>query len=179
MKAINILAISGSLRSNSSNNTIINIIAGMAPEGVQITTYKSLADLPHFNPELDNDDPPASVNGFRSLLKGADGVLICAPEYAFGVPGSLKNALDWTVSSGEFVDKPTALITASSSGNYAHASLLLTLGAITAKVDEEATLLIQFIRSKVNSDGEVTDTVVLDSMQRVLQALLKNIEPSI
>ena len=54
MKNINIIAISGSLRPNSSNSTIINIIAGMAPSEVNIVTYGGLADLPHFNPELDS-----------------------------------------------------------------------------------------------------------------------------
>ena len=175
MKPINILAISGSLRPNSSNNAIINIIAGMAPESVTITTYHGLASLPHFNPDLDNDTPPASVAELRGLLKHADGVLISTPEYAFGVPGSLKNALDWTVSSGEFVDKPVALVTASSRGQDAHASLLLTLVAISAKVDEGATLLIPFIRSKVNNEGQITDAEVLSSLQKVFAALLKAI----
>jgi len=175
MKSINILAISGSLRPNSSNNAIINIMAGMAPKDVIINIYDDLASLPHFNPDLDNDTPPASVAELRGLLKNADGILISTPEYAFGVPGSLKNALDWTVSSGEFVDKPVALVTASSRGQDAHASLLLTLGAISANVDEGATLLIPFIRSKINSEGQVTDAEVLSSLQKVLTALLKAI----
>jgi NAD(P)H-dependent FMN reductase len=175
MKPINILAITGSLRPNSSNNAIIHIIAGMAPENVSIALYEGMATLPHFNPDLDNDTPPAAVTDFREKLKNADGILICTPEYAFGVPGSLKNALDWTVSSAEFVDKPVALITASSQGTYAHASLLLTLGAITAKIDEDAALLIPFIRSKVSSTGEITDEGVLASLLKVLDALLKTI----
>lgn len=144
----------------------------MAPAHVTIHTYSGLADLPHFNPDLDNDTP-AVVTDWRDQLKNADAVLICTPEYAFGVPGSLKNALDWTVSSGEFVDKPTALITASSVGTNAHASLLLTLGAISAKVTDEATLLIPFVRTKVNTDGSITDPEVLTSLQKVLDALLK------
>jgi chromate reductase len=175
MKPINILAISGSLRPHSSNSTIINVMAGVAPQDVMIITYHDMATLPHFSPDIDNDTPPASVTKFRHLLKQADGVLISTPEYAFGVPGSLKNALDWTVSSGEFVDKPVALVTASSQGKYAHASLLLTLGAISAKVDEDAALLISFIRSKINSEGQITDASVLASLHKVLDALLKTI----
>jgi chromate reductase len=175
MQPIHILAISGSLRPNSSNNAIINTLAAMAPQHVTVTTYNGLATLPHFNPELDTDTAPQAVAQFRALLKQADGVLICTPEYAFGVPGSLKNALDWTVSSSDFVDKPTALITASSQGGNAHASLLVTLGAISAKIDAGAALLISFIRSKVNSDGQVTDADVLASLQNVLNALLQTI----
>ncbi|EHQ28166.1 NADPH-dependent FMN reductase [Mucilaginibacter paludis] len=172
MSNINILAISGSLRPNSSNAAIIRQVTAFAPPGVTINQYNGLATLPHFNPDLDNDTPPAPVFELRTLLKAADAVLICTPEYAFGVPGSLKNALDWTVSSGEFVDKPVALITASSVGQNAHAALLLTLGAISAKVADDAKLLIPFIRTKVNSDGEVIDEEVLQALKMVLKALI-------
>ena len=175
MKPINILAISGSLRPNSSNNAIINYIAGIAPRHVNISTYNGLATLPHFNPELDTDSPPLQVVQLRQQLKQADGVLICTPEYAFGVPGSLKNALDLTVSSGEFVDKPVALITASSQGANAHASLRLTLGAISAKIHADAALLVSFVRSKVNTDGYITDAELPAMLQQVLGALLGTI----
>jgi NAD(P)H-dependent FMN reductase len=172
MTSINILAISGSLRPNSSNAAIINKIAQMAPAGVQFNIYNGLSTLPHFNPELDTDTPPAAVAQWRAMLKQNDAVLICTPEYAFGVPGSLKNALDWTVSSGEFVDKPVALITASSVGTSAHASLLLTLGAISAIIADDAKLLVPFIRTKVNADGSITDPEVLVSLKKVLDALI-------
>jgi chromate reductase len=172
MKPINIIAISGSLRPNSSNGSIIRKIAEMAPAEVKINIYQGLGTLPHFNPDLDSDTPPAGVTAWRNLLRDADGVLICTPEYAFGVPGSLKNALDWTVSSGEFVDKPVSLITAASVGSSAHASLLLTLGAISANVAHDATLLIPFVRTKVNSDGSITDMETLVSLKKVLDTLI-------
>ena len=171
-KPINILAISGSLRPNSSNGSIIDKISQLAPAGVIINLYNGTSALPHFNPDMDTDTPPATVTALRKLLANADGVLICTPEYAFGVPGSLKNVLDWTVSSGELVDKPVALITASSSGSHAHASLLLTLGAISAKVAEDAALLIPFVRTKVNADGSITDAETLASLKKVLDALI-------
>jgi len=175
---INILAISGSLRKNSSNGAIINAIAGIAPENVGITTYEGLADLPHFDPGLDADAPLAVVADLRKQLRDVNGVLICTPEYAFGIPAALKNALEWTVSSGEFVDKPTALITASSQGQHAHAALQLVLGAISAKLPEEAKLLVPFVRTKINADGSVTDAVLLQSLQTVLQALIDTIRQS-
>jgi chromate reductase len=172
MKHINILAISGSLRPNSSNSSIINKVIEIAGANIHFDIYDGLADLPHFNPDLDHDSPPAAVISWRNQLKNIDAVLICTPEYAFGVPGSLKNALDWTVSSGEFVDKPTALITASSVGSNGHAALLLTLGAISANVPEYGKLLIPFVRTKVNGDGSITDTEILASLQKVLDALV-------
>jgi chromate reductase len=98
------------------------------------------------------------------------------PEYAFGIPGSLKNALDWTVSSGELTNKPVTVITASLSGEKAHASLLQVFTALSSKVDERATLLISFIRAKLNEKGEVSDQQTLAALRSVLDAFLASIE---
>src|ERR1700722_3564247 len=75
-----ILAISGSLRANSSNNAIINSAAQLVYGAVDFIIYEGLGNLPHFN---DSKDPAAEVIEFRSLLQEADGILICSPEYAF------------------------------------------------------------------------------------------------
>ncbi len=92
--------------------------------------FKPQSAIARFTPDLDGDDPPASVHSLRRLLQAADGVLISTPEYAFGIPGTLNNALDWTVSSGEFSGKLVATMSASplwTGRDKAHASLLLTL----------------------------------------------------
>ncbi|MEP6750242.1 MAG: NADPH-dependent FMN reductase, partial [Bacteroidota bacterium] len=107
---IKILAVSGSLRANSSNAIILQAIEKLMPGQVEFFIYKGIGDLPHFD---DAENIPITVSVWRKHLQDADAVLICSPEYAFGVPGSLKNALDWTVGSGELVNKPLALITAS------------------------------------------------------------------
>jgi NAD(P)H-dependent FMN reductase len=92
------------------------------------------------------------------------------------VPGSLKNALDWTVRTGDFVNKPVALVTASSAGDKAHASLLLqTLTAISADIAEGRILLISFVRSKLNAKGEISDAPTFQSVQSVVNALIKAI----
>ena len=90
----------------------------LAPKGMEVTIYEGLASLPHFNPDDDEEGttPPPAVAALRALLGAADGILISTPEYAHGVPGSLKNALDWLVSDGALVDKPIALISASPVG---------------------------------------------------------------
>ena len=167
-----ILAISGSLRTGSSNHAILRFLGKMAPDGVVYTIYDGLAQLPHFDPGLDNDSPPERVTQLRTLLAEVDGIIICTPEYACGVPGSLKNALDWTVSSGSLVDKPTALITASTGGENAHAALLLILGALSANLLKGATLLIPFIRSKIDGDGNMRDAETAERLRSVFNALL-------
>src|SRR5690348_9480265 len=168
---IKILALCGSLRETSSNNTILKLISGMMPDNVEFAIYKKIASIPAFD-EVDNEP----VKEFRQLIREADGVLICTPEYAFGVPGTLKNALDWTVSSGELTYKPVALITAASIGKNAHAALLLILSALSAKVAEEATLVIPFVRAKLNENGEIKDAATLDAVKKVINAFLKTVE---
>ncbi|HTH82487.1 MAG TPA: NADPH-dependent FMN reductase, partial [Mucilaginibacter sp.] len=118
----NIIAISGSLRQGSSNHAILQYLGSLVPADVQYIIYNDLAQIPPFDPGLDNDTPPAPVTALRNLLTNANGFIICTPEYAFGVPGQLKNMLDWLVSSSTLVDKPVALITASLGGENAHAS---------------------------------------------------------
>lgn len=152
-----IIAIPGSLRQGSSNHTILRYVQTLAPAGMEVTIFEGIGNIPHFNPDMDNDSAPAEVTAFRQLVASAHGVIICTPEYAFGVPGSLKNALDWTASSGSLVDKPVMLVTASTGGRHAHASLLLTLGALSANVLPEATLLVSFIGSKTDRAGAISD----------------------
>lgn len=168
-----IAAIPGSLRTGSSNHAILCFLGRLAPEGLQYNIYNGLAQLPHFDPGLDNDDPPEQVIALCKLLAEADGVIICTPEYAYGVPGTLKNAFDWTVSSGSLVDKPLALITASTGGQNAHAALLLILGALSANLLKDATLLIPFIRSKMDGDGNVADEETIKSLRSLFDVLLK------
>jgi len=170
-----ILAISGSLRQGSSNHAILKYLGTLAHTDIEYTIYNGLADIPAFDPGLDNENPPMPVVNLRQLLTAADGVIICTPEYAFGVPGSLKNMLDWLVSSSTLVDKPVALITASLGGEYAHASLLLTLGALTAKLSDKTNLLIQFVRSKIGADGTITDEETIKRLYDVFDLFMKGL----
>ena len=173
-----ILAISGSLRANSINTILVHAIMKLAPENMEFALYDGLNDLPHFSPDIDVEDTPPSVASLRRQLQEADGVLICTPEYAYGMPGSLKNMLDWTVSSGEFVGKPVVAISASPSfmgGDKAHASLLLTLTALSATIVEGGTLIIPLIRTKLDTNGNVSDSATVDALRSVLAALAQAI----
>ena len=170
-----ILAISGSLRNGSTNHNILKYLGTLIPADIEYSIYGDMASIPPFDPGLDTDDSPQAVAILRQLIKDTDGIIICTPEYAFGVPGQLKNMLDWLVSSSSLVDKPVALITASLGGEHAHASLLLTLGALSANVDLDATLLIQFIRSKMDKEGYLTDKETISSLNIVLNEFLNKI----
>ncbi|MBC7554376.1 MAG: NAD(P)H-dependent oxidoreductase [Taibaiella sp.] len=164
-----ILAIPGSLRARSSNHAVIATAIALAGDRADFIVYEGLGKLPHFD---DSSQPAETVVAFRKLIADTDGVLICSPEYAFGVPGSLKNALDWTVSSGEFINKPVALITAATGGDKAHASLQLTLRVISTDLPEQCTLLLSYIRSKMNAAGEICDEQTLNEINQTVNALL-------
>ena len=168
-----VVAISGSLRAESSNAALLRAAAALAPPGMTITFYAGLDTLPPFNPDLDAEGaaPPAPVAALRATLAGAQGFLICSPEYAHGVPGALKNALDWVVSSGEFTDKPILLFNASAAGGgFAQASLSETLTVMGGRV-LEASLVKPFLRKKMSASGELNDPEATRTLSASLRAL--------
>ena len=111
-----ILAISGSTRKESSNEMILNLISELYKETLEVDVFDGIDKLPHFNPDLDTENPPLLVKDFRDKIQSADGVIICTPEYVFSLPGSLKNAIEWNVSTTVFSHKPLAIIVAAASG---------------------------------------------------------------
>lgn len=173
-----ILAICGSTRVNSANHNLIQAIVNLSIGKLDINIFKGIANIPHFNPDMDNENPPAAVLDFRKQLTQANGILICTPEYAMGVPGTLKNAIDWTVSSMEFSHKPVALITASTSGQKAHQSLLETLKVIECEITDDTQLLIPFIKTRLKDDT-IIDQQILEKIKRLIDSLIALIEKEI
>jgi len=167
-----IVAISGSLRAASSNTAVLRALAAIAPVGVDVVLYDGAGGLPHFNPDLDEEGAaaPESVRALRELLAGADAIVISSPEYAHGVPGSLKNLLDWLVSAGELAGKPVALLNASPwGGEYAQNALFETLRTMNWRVVETASRLKPFVRARIA--GEVTDEETLAVLRDHLDQL--------
>ena len=160
----------GSLRSGSSTAVLLRALVAEA-DGVEV--YDGLADVPMFSPDLDGDPVPPGVAGWRSRLAAADAVVILTPEYAHGVPGSLKNALDWLVSSGTLYGKPVAALSASPSaegGERALAHLRQTLGALGAVVPGAASFAIPFSR-QVSPDGQLTDAGLAERTRAAVAGL--------
>ena len=168
-----ILAISGSTRLNSTNLNIIHAFISLTKGIFSVEIFNGIAELPHFNPDLDNENVSSFITDFRKLISEADGVLICTPEYAMGVPGTLKNAIDWTVSSCEFNKKPTALITATTIGEKGHASLLETLKIIDSTISNETQLLISLAKTKINANFEITNEKTLSELNNLISAFEK------
>ncbi|HZG01455.1 MAG TPA: NADPH-dependent FMN reductase [Chitinophagales bacterium] len=163
-----VLTINGSTRKQWTNHALIDAIAELSTTAFSIERFESLMQLPHFNPDDDRENVHGAVSGFRARVRQADGVLICTPEYAAGVPGTLKNALDWCVSTTVFSNKPVALITASSMGERGHASLLETLRIIECHTPDELQLLIPFAKTKIDRTG-IKDPTTLSRVQQLIE----------
>jgi chromate reductase len=161
---------SGSLRASSSNTALLQAIAVLAPPGIEVTLYERLGDLPQFNPDLDGETVSTAVKDLRSRLQAADGVVFSVPEYAHGVPGALKNALDWVVGSGELMDKPVVLFNASARGTYAQASLTETLTLMSARVVSEASITLQLLGKTLNAGQIASDP----DMSRTLRTAIES-----
>jgi chromate reductase, NAD(P)H dehydrogenase (quinone) len=174
MKKPKILAICGSTKANSTNELILKSIRELYYESLDVEIYTKLSELPHFNPDLDSDNPPKIIREFRDLISKADGVLISTPEYVFSLPGSLKNALEWTVSTTIFSDKPAAFIIAGALGEKAFESLDLILKTIGAKVGENSKLIIKAAKSKLGSDGEVAHEATSKAVEILLKSLTES-----
>jgi NAD(P)H-dependent FMN reductase len=168
-----VLAISGSLRARSSNTEALRAAAMLAPPGVHVTLYEGLGTLPHFNPDLDGEGavPPQTVHELREQVGAADALLICSPEYAHGVPGALKNALDWLVSSPAIVYKPIGLINASPRSTHAQASLAETLRTMSTVVVPDACIALPISGRDLDAAAIVAVPELAASLRSALDAL--------
>jgi chromate reductase, NAD(P)H dehydrogenase (quinone) len=169
--SVHVLAISGSLRRASSNRAVVDAAPRLAPRWVEISVYDGLADIPAFNPDLDGDSAPTAVIGLRAMLWACDAVLIASPEYAHGVPGALKNALDWIVGSGELADKPIAVINTSARATHAWSSLVDTLSVMSARVVLDASITLGFGGRSPDADAIVADAAIAIALKAAIQVL--------
>ncbi|WP_304167276.1 NADPH-dependent FMN reductase [Phenylobacterium aquaticum] len=152
-----LLALCGSLRAVSSNGSALVAAAQLAPAGVEVVIYPGLGDLPHFNPDLDTEAPPEPVLALRREIGMSDGLILSTPEYAHGLPGALKNGLDWLVSSLEFADTPTILINTSPASVHAPAQLREILTTMSARLVEAAFVTLNLRGRGLDAAGIAAD----------------------
>ncbi len=169
---LEILGISGSLRARSSNTEVLRAVALLAPASVRVTLEAGLDLLPYFNPDLDQEGmilPPA-VQAFRSRVDNADAILICSPEYAHGVPGVLKNALDWLVSGPEAIYKPVGVLNASPRSTHAHASLVETLRTMSMTLVPAASITVSLSGRSLDATAIAADPSLAAALRGALGA---------
>jgi NAD(P)H-dependent FMN reductase len=138
-----IVGICGSLRAQSHNLRFLQAAQRRAG-ALSFEVAPSLGALPLFNPDFETS-PPAAVAKWRSLIGRADAVVIASPEYAHGVSGVLKNALDWLVGGPEFHQKPVALFNASPRASHALASLREIVTTMAGRIIEPACIALPLL----------------------------------
>lgn len=177
-RTLNILAVSGSLRAESRNRALLEAAQLLAPARVRITLDWSLATLPHYNPDLDTLDGasmPPEARRWRERAGDADGILISSPEYAHGVPGVLKNALDWLVSSTTFPGKPVALLGASAISVFAPEQLRETLTTMNARFVYEASIAVPVSGAAASAASILADPELAQLLRGALETFVSAI----
>jgi NAD(P)H-dependent FMN reductase len=176
---VNVLAISGSLRTQASNTAILEAACRIAPPSIHVTLYPGVGALPHFNPDLDRDDGaglPTEVARLREQVGDADALLISTPEYAHGLPGAFKNALDWLVGSTSFPGKAVAVINVSPRSVHAHAQLREILTTMSARLLDDASRTIPLPRRDIDAEAIAQDGELAALVRSVLDAIALAVE---
>ena len=175
-----VLAISGSLRADSNNTSLLRALREEAPAGIDIEVWDGLKAIPPYDADDDVVPGPPDVEAFRELVREVDAVFFATPEYNSSVPGALKNALDWAsrpLATNSFRNKPVAVISSSAGafgGVWAAAELRKVLGAMGARVTE-AELAVGHAAEKFGDDGRLADDDVRQGLSDALATLVAEV----
>jgi len=172
-----VLAISGSLRRDSHNTSLLHAAAELLPEGVELELWDGLKAVPPYDEDDDIVPAPAAVADLRAAIAGADAILFATPEYNHSIPGQLKNALDWAsrpLATNPLRNKPVAVVGASMGAFgavWAQAELRKVLGATGARV-VDAEVAVGHAHNRFDAHGRLTDEELREQLAEVVQALV-------
>lgn len=171
---IRLLGIAGSLRSGSLNRALLRAAQALAPDGIEIDRF-NIAPIPLYNGDLDIDDRrPEPVEQLKAAIEAADGVLLVSPEYNYGVPGVMKNALDWASRPGfrsPMAHKPTGIMGASPGGSgtmRGQEQLKLNLLGMAAHVFPHRGVAVTRAKDKFDDDLRLADESTRDFVRQYL-----------
>jgi len=166
-----LLALCGSLRAASINAALLGAFARLVPVGVDVARFPSLGVLPLFDPDREADPPPA-VRSLHDAVAQADGLVIASPEYAHGVTGTMKNALDWLVGFEPFIHKPVAVLNASPRAHHADDALRETLRTMSAGLVGDTSFALPLLGAGLDADGMAASPAVAAVVAAAVEALL-------
>lgn len=181
MSDVNVLAISGSLRTGSYNTALAHAAQKHAPGGISVSIYEGMRQLPLFDEDFDTETPPEPVADLRHRINVADGLLIVTPEYNGSVPGPLKNAIDWASrpAGGSSLQRKPIAIAGASPSNFgtvrAQLALRQMLIGLDAEVPSQPEVMVFRAHDRIDSAGNVTDEFSLSLLQDLLIALMRRI----
>ena len=173
-----VLSLSGSLRHGSSNTAVLEAARRLAPAGVEVVPYAGMGGLPHFNPDVEAAGLPPGVAQLRAEVDRADALLVSSPEYAHGIPGSLKNLLDWLVGSEGFAGKPVALLNTAPRAEHAQRQLAEVLGTMAARLVPAAAVTVPLAVRAPDAAGIAEDAEAAAVIGGVLAALARAAAPA-
>jgi len=172
-----LLALCGSLRAASLHRELLGAAQDLAPAGVKLRIVSDLGALPLFNPDLEAE-LPAAVRRLHAEVAGAEALVIASPEYAHGVTGTIKNALDWLVSFEPFVGQRVAIWKASPRARHADAALRETLRTMSAEIVEPACLSLPLLGARLDAAGIRAAPAMADPIRAALRALAQGPAPA-
>jgi chromate reductase len=179
-KILNVISICGSLRKGSYNRMVMNALPALAPEGMKITEAPPFSEFPLYNADIQNSTRfPAPVQELADAIRAADGVIINTPEYNFGVPGGLKNAIDWVsrLQNQPFIGKPVALQSASPGpvgGARVQYDLRRTMVFLDAMTLNKPEIFIGNCAQRIDDKtGKITDEQTVGFIKQQLAAFAK------
>ncbi len=167
---LNILALCGSLRAASLNAALLRAAARLASPAAHIVVADGLGRLPLFDPDLESE-LPQPVRWLHAAIARADALLIASPEYAHGVTGTIKNALDWLVGFEPFIHKPVAVINASPRAHHADDALRETLRTMSAGLVGERSFALALLGAGLDEDAMAASPAVADVVAQAVAAL--------
>jgi NAD(P)H-dependent FMN reductase len=165
-----LLALSGSLRRASLNSALLRAAARLAPNHIEVCVFEAMAALPLFNPDREFLVPDP-VSQLRAEVAASDAILVASPEYAHGISGVMKNALDWLVSFEPFVNKPIAVLNASPRAHHADDALREVLRTMSADVVAEACATLPLLGSGLDEEGILRSAAIRETLASVFRAL--------
>ena len=174
MQNIRILCLSGSLRIASYNTAALHAIKLLATKHIEIVIFEQMGELPLFNPDIENNNI-TPVAALRTEIQSADGLIIASPEYAHGISGVLKNALDWLVGGDEFPFMPLALINTSPRAHHALDALHEVLTTMSGNIIRNACTSIPLLGSNLNANSIARHTEISKSLLNQLDTFYKSI----
>ena len=166
MEQLKVLALSGSLRRGSYNTAALEALMEIAPTNIQLV-MGNIKELPLFNPDLENSHIPA-LSALKSNLAEASGLIIASPEYAHGISGPMKNALDWLVSGVEFPYMPIMLINTSPRASHALEALKEVLVTMSGIIIDSACVSVPLLSSNLNKEGILANHEISNTLRRGL-----------
>lgn len=169
-RPIRLLGICGSLRKASLNRLALELLQDAAPASVQMRVFQRMAELPLFNPDTEHLMVPA-LEALKQDIAAADVLVIASPEYAHGISGVMKNALDHLVSSEEFVYKRVALINTSPRASHAQLALCEVLRTMSAQLIDKACVDLPLLGCGLSAEQLALEHSVQQSLLKMLVAI--------